>query len=127
MRKLSDTLKELGIDFRFPIIIKDARGNETYTEYSNRYYYRSEYDARGNETYFEDSDGYWNKREYDANGNRTYYEKSNGFWWKCEYDGKGNLTYYETSDGYKKGTPQSQSCDGKVIEVDGKKYKLTEL
>jgi len=106
MKKLSDTLKELGIDFRFPIIIKDARGNETYTEYSNRYYYRSEYDARGNETYFEDSDGYWNK---------------------CEYDARGNETYYENSDGVKRGTPRSQSCDGKVIEVDGKKYKLKEL
>ena len=106
MKPLSDTLKELGIAFSFPIIIKDARGNETYTEYSNRYYYRSEYDAGGNEIYFEDSDGYWNKREYDANGNKTY---------------------YENSDGHKEGTPRSQSCDGKVIEVDGKKYMLKEL
>jgi len=106
MKPLSEIYKELGIAFRFPIIIKDARGNETYTEYSNRYYYRSEYDCRGNETYFEDSDGYWNKREYDANG---------------------NVTYYENNDGLKEGTPRSQSCNGKIIEVDGKKYMLKEL
>jgi hypothetical protein len=85
MKPLSEIYKELGIAFRFPIIIKDARGNETYTEYSNRYYYRSEYDSNGNETYYEDSDG------------------------------------------HKEGTPRSQSCDGKVIEVDGKKYMLKEL
>ena len=64
MKKLSDTYKELGIAFTFPIEIKDANGNQT---------------------------------------------------------------YYENSNGKKVGTPRSQSCAGKVIEVDGKKYKLTEL
>jgi hypothetical protein len=37
------------------------------------------------------------------------------------------MTYYENSMGEKKGTPRGQSCAGKVIEVDGKKYKLMEL
>ena len=106
MKKLSDTYKELGIDFSFPIEIKDANGNKTY---------------------YENSDGFWCKREYDAKGNETYCEDSDGFWCKWEYDAKGNQTYCETSNGYKEGTPRSQSCDGKVIEVDGKKYKLTEL
>ena len=105
MKKLSDTFKELGIDFTFPIIIKDANGNITYCE---------------------NSDGRWSKREYDGNGNQTYYESSNGFWSKHKYDANGKNTYYENSDGYKEGTPQSQSCAGKVIEVDGKKYKLME-
>ena len=85
MKTLSELYKELGIDFTFPIEIKDANGNVTYRE---------------------DSDGFWVKREYDANGNKTY---------------------YEDSDGYKKGKTQSQSCAGKVIEVDGIKYKLMEL
>ena len=85
MKTLSELYKELGIDFTFPIEIKDANGNVTYRE---------------------DSDGFWVKREYDANGNKTY---------------------YEDSDGYKKGKTQSQSCAGKVIEVDGTKYKLMEL
>ena len=85
MKKLSETYKELGIAFSFPIEIKDDNGRTTYREYSADFWYRREYDANGNETYYEDSDG------------------------------------------YKEGTPRSQSCDGKVIEVDGKKYKLKAL
>ena len=85
MKKLSDTYKELGIAFTFPIEINDS------------------------------------------NNNLTYYEDSEGFWWKYEYDTNGNKTYYENSNGEKRGTPRSQSCAGKIVEVDGKKYKLTEL
>ena len=106
MKKVSDTYKKLGIDFSFPIEIKDANGNETYYEYS---------------------DGFGWKREYDAKGNETYYETHNGYWHKCEYDSKGNRTYYESSDGEKKGTPRGHACTGKVIKIDGKKYKLMEL
>lgn len=85
MKKLSETYKELGIAFTFPIEII----NET-----------------GNETYYENSHGYWERSEYDENGNET-----------C----------YENSTGHKGGTPRSQSCAGKVIELDGKKYKLIEI
>mgnify|MGYP001544155939 CR=1 FL=1 len=127
MKKVSDTYKELGIDFTFPIEIKDAKGNETYYEANDDYWCKCEYDSNGNETYYENSAGFWSKREYDANGNRTYFERSDGVWCKCEYDADGNRTYYEDSDGRKEGTPRSQSCAGKVIEVDGKKYKLMEL
>ena len=35
MKKLSETYKELGIAFTFPIDIKDANGNRTYYEDSN--------------------------------------------------------------------------------------------
>ena len=84
------------------------------------------FDANGNQTYYEDSDGYWRKREYDAKGNETYYEDSDGYWWKRIYDAKGNETYYENSKGRFKGQKQS-SCDGKIVEIDGKKYKLKEL
>lgn len=127
MKKLSKTYKKLGIEFTFPIEIKNADGKETYYEDSEGYWYRWEYDADGNQTYYEASDGYWSKREYDSNGKETYFETSNGYWCKREYDADGNETYYETSNGGKIGTPKSQSCDGKVIEVDGKKYKLQEL
>ena len=106
MKKLSETYKELGIAFTFPIEINDANGNETY---------------------YENSNGFWRKYEHDANGNETYYENSNGFWRKYEHDANGNETYYEDIEGEKRGTPRSQSCAGKVIEVDGKKYRLTEL
>ena len=148
MKKLSDTYKELGIAFDFPIEIKDAKGNQTYCEESDgdwcRYEYddkgnvtycedsegywkKWEHDAKGNITYCEDNEGYWNKHEYDDKGNETYYEDSEGYWNKREYDANGSLTYYETSWGCVEGTPRSQSCAGKVIEVDGKKYKLMEL
>lgn len=84
MKKLSETYKDLGIAFKFPIEIKNKNGNKTYFEYSN---------------------GIWCRREYDENGNQTY---------------------YENSEGLKRGTKKGP-CDGKVIEVDGKKYKLQEL
>jgi hypothetical protein len=106
MKKLSETYKELGIGFSFPIEIRNSSGKQTY---------------------YEDSEGFWRKYEYDTNSKETYYEDSEGFWRKYDYDCDGKETYYENSYGYKKVTPRSQACDGKVIEVDGKKYKLTEL
>jgi len=57
MKKLSETLTELGIAFTFPIEIRNEDGDGTY---------------------YEDSEGFWHKREYDDNGNRTYYEDSDG-------------------------------------------------
>ena len=127
MKKLSEIYKELGIDFTFPIEIQDANGNKTYRECSDGYWEKFEYDAKGNETYYETSNDFWSKREYDSDGNLTYCETSVGYWEKFECDAEGNETYFENSDGRKGGTPRSQSCAGKVIEVDGKKYKLTEL
>jgi len=56
MKKLSETLTELGIAFTFPIRIEDANGNWTY---------------------YEDSKG-WEKYEFDDNVKRTYFENSNG-------------------------------------------------
>ena len=85
------------------------------------------YDANGNETYTEDSNGYWWKYEYDADGNETYFEASRGYWQKREYDSNGNETYYEDSNGIARGSKQNQSCEGKVVEIDGKKYELKEL
>ena len=105
MKKLSETYIELGIAFAFPIEIRNERGNLTYCE---------------------DSDDYWERREYDKDGNKTYYENSGRYWSRLEYDKNGNETYCEDSDGYKNVTKRG-SCSGKVVEVDGKKYKLTEL
>lgn len=126
MKKLSDTYKELGIAFTFPVTIEDKNGNETYYERSNGFWSRCEYDEKGNQTYFETSDGSWYRYEYDKNGKQTYSENSNGFWYHCEYDENGKETYCENSYGIKRGTKRG-SCSGKVIEIDGKKYKLTEL
>ena len=86
------------------------------------------YDADGNKTYAEHSNGFWIKYEYDSNGDETYVENSVGYWWKCEYDTNGNKTYYESRNTFwPKRDKRKSSCEGKVVEVDGKKYKLKEL
>ena len=86
MKKLSETLTELGIAFSFPIEITDA------------------------------------------NGNLTYFERSKGYWYRYERDANGYVTYYESSYGDVIGTPRSaKTCEGKVVEVDGIKYKLKAL
>lgn len=126
MKKLSEVYKELGIAFTFPIEINDEDGDETYYEDSNGYCYRCEYDENGHLTYYENRDGYWSRTEYDKGGKETYYEDSNGSWSRREYDKRGKETYWENSAGVKQGTKKG-SCAGKIVEVDGKKYKLTEL
>jgi len=42
-------------------------------------------------------------------------------------DANGNRTYFEDSEGLWLGTPRSATCEGKVVEVDGIKYKLKAL
>ena len=58
MKKLSETLTELGIDCNGTIEIRDANGNLTYCENSYGYCERTERDTNGKETYYEDSDGF---------------------------------------------------------------------
>ena len=83
-------------------------------------------DKNGNKIYYETSFKYWYKREYDSNGNEIYFENSYGDWCKREYDSNGNEIYFENSNGYIKDS-RPKSCEGKVVEIDGKKYKLTEI
>jgi uncharacterized protein RhaS with RHS repeats len=83
-------------------------------------------DKNGKVIYYEDSNGLWWKREYDSNGKVIYCEDSNGWWWKKEYDSNGKVIYYEDSNGVVRDN-RPKGCEGKVVEIDGKKYKLTEL
>jgi hypothetical protein len=64
---------------------------------------------------------------YDSNNNLIYYEDSSGLWCKREFDSNGNKIYYEDSNGYIIDNRPKTSCNGKVIEIEGKKYKLTEV
>jgi hypothetical protein len=89
----------------FPFKIKDKNGNQIYCEYS---------------------DGEWWKQEYDSNGNRIYYEDSNGYWYKSESDSNGKEIYYEDSYGDIIDW-RPKGCEGKVVEIDGRKYKLTKV
>ena len=64
---------------------------------------------------------------YDSNNNLIYFEYSDESWKKIEYDSNGNRIYYEDSNGTIIDNRPKESCNGKVVEIDGKKYKLTEL
>ena len=63
----------------------------------------------------------------DTNGKEIYSETSDGYWVKKEYDENGKEIYYENSDGTIRDTRPKDSCNGKIVEIDGKKYKLTEI
>ena len=64
---------------------------------------------------------------YDSNNKLIYFENSDEYWKKIEYDSNGNRIYYEDSDGTIIDNRPKESCKGKVVEIDGKKYKLVEL
>jgi len=83
-------------------------------------------DKNGKEIYSENSDGFWSKIKFYSNGNEIYYENSNGYWFKREFDSNGNLIYYKNSNGNVVNN-RPKSCEGKIVEIDGKKYKLKEV
>jgi hypothetical protein len=64
---------------------------------------------------------------YDVNRNLIYIEYSDGYWYKRDYDSNNKLIYYEDSNGYIVDNRPKGSCNGKVIDIEGKKYKLTEI
>ena len=109
------------------LYLYDTNGKLIYAEWSDGTWVKYDYDANGNEIYVETSKGYWSKHEYDANGNKIYYEDSDGFWYKQEFDANGNRIYYENSYGEINDNRPKTACEGKVVEIDGKKYKLTEI
>ena len=111
----------------FPFIIKDKNRNEIYYENSIGYWTKMEYDSNRKQIYCEDSDGDWTKQEYDSNGNRIYFENSNGFWSNREFHSNGKEIYFENSQGDITDNRPKQSCEGKIVEIEGKKYKLTSL
>ena len=96
-----------------------------------------EYNSNGKITHSKDSDGCEEWNEYDSNGKVIHYKKSNGFESWHEYDSNGKEIHFKDSNGYeywydskgnritkKQFDKLNQSCDGKVVEIDGKKYQL---
>ena len=126
MKTIAQLLKH---DFKSKgsLSLYDSNGKLIYYEHSDGYWGKTEYYSNGKEIYFENSDGTWAKREYDSNGNKIYYEHSNGYWYKKEYDSNGKLIYYENSDGKIIDKRPKSTCNGKVVEIDGKKYQLKEV
>ena len=69
----------------------------------------------------------------DKNGRVLYHEDGAGLWCKYERDKNGNELYYEDINGIIEDN-RPKTCNGKIVEIDvkiveidGKKYKLTEL
>jgi YD repeat-containing protein len=98
------------------------------------------YDSNGNMIHSKNSDGYESWIEYDSDGNVIHYKHSNGYeFWK-EYDSNGNMIHFKNSNGNEywydsNGNKISKeefdrihsSCDGKVVTIEGKSYKLKEI
>ena len=83
-------------------------------------------DKNGKEIYYENSDGTWTKYEYDSQGKRIYREGSSGFWEKWEWDSKRKLIYWENSVGTIIDN-RPKPCEGKIVEIDGEKFKLVKV
>lgn len=109
------------------LYLYDSNGNIIYRENSSRHWSKYEYNDNGNEIYCEYSSGYWVKQEFDDNGNCIYHENSDKYWYKKDYDSNNNQIYFENSNGKIIDNRPKSSCNGKVIEIEGKKYKLTEV
>jgi uncharacterized membrane protein len=110
-----------------PFKLFDSNGNKIYHENSMGFWSKREYDSNGNKTHYEDSEEYWSKNEYDSNGNLIYFKDSTGFWSKSEFDSNGNEIYYENSNGMVEDNRSTPTCNGKIVEIDGKKYELKEV
>jgi hypothetical protein len=109
------------------LYLYDAGGNQIYHENSDGYWDKQEFDSNRHIIYSENSNGYWSKREYDTNSNQIYSENSNGYWIKREFDSNRHVIYCEDSNGEIIDNRPKPSCEGKMVEIDGKKYQLKEL
>ena len=83
-------------------------------------------DKSGKQIYWEDSNGYWSKSEYDEYSNEIYLETNTGYWSKSEYDEYSNEIYFENSNGTIRDR-RPKGCNGKIVEIDGKQYKLKQI
>jgi hypothetical protein len=62
----------------------------------------------------------------DNNGKLIYWEDSNRVWEKSEYDSQGNLIYRENSFG-RIIDKRPKTCENKIVEIDGEKFKLVKV
>ena len=62
----------------------------------------------------------------DNNGKLIYWEDSNRVWEKSEYDSQGRLIYRENSFG-RIIDKRPKSCEGKIVEFEGEKFKLVKV
>jgi len=63
----------------------------------------------------------------DSRGNLIYLEFENQYWAKYRFDSEGNQIYYENSKGEIEDSRPKPKAEPMTIEIDGKRYKLTEI
>lgn len=85
-------------DKKFPVVVYNDKGLETYREEANGYWVKREYDEQGRQIYWETNRGGWARHQYDDAGNEISYENSDGFWFKAEFNVNGFRTFYEDSN-----------------------------
>jgi hypothetical protein len=85
----------------FPIIIKDKRGNEIYSQNENGDWYEKTYDDNNNVLTFKNSDDFWSQCTFDNNGNQLTCKNSNGY-----YKIKGEHVTKEEFEAFVNGTPE---------------------
>lgn len=93
MKNLSVVLKELGIPFSFPLIIKDGE-RQTYYEDEKKVifpkhdtpedplhlgYLKSHHDEHGHTLHCTDEEGRWYYYEYDKSWKETYFTNNRGY------------------------------------------------
>ena len=83
-------------------------------------------DKNGRKIYLENLTGYWTKRKYNSKGEEIYREYSGGYWEKREWDSQGNQIYFEHSNGEIIDN-RPKSCEGKIVEIGGEKFKLVKV
>ena len=83
-------------------------------------------DKNGRAIYVENSMGVWGKYERNSQGRVIYFGTSRGYWRKSEYDSQGNQIYFEDSDGEIIDN-RPKSCEGKIVEFEGEKFKLVKV
>ena len=85
----------------FPIIIKDKRGNEIYSQYESGYWEQYTYDDNSNVLTCKDSYGDWYEYTYDDNRNVLTYKDSDG-----DYKIKGEYVTKQEFKAFVNGTPE---------------------
>jgi len=63
----------------------------------------------------------------DKKGNVIYIENENGLWQNWKTDKNGKCIYYEDALGQTIDNRPKPQAEPMTIEIDGKRYKLTEL
>lgn len=112
---------------KFPVVVFNDAGLETYREEANGSWVKREYDEQGRQVYWETHWGGWARHQFDDAGNEISYENSDGFWRKAEYSDNGFRTYYEDSNGtvYSRKSVSSLVEDAKersgVVDIHGGK------